>query len=268
MIDAYLDETGIHDGAPMCFISGFFGRREEWKKVDDSWRLVLDKYNVPLDKFHALEVVKRRKLFMNWEGQAHSQFMNELAGAVTEFSVYPVSFGIVNDDFYSFSENQRRFLTGMEVTPNGRFEGTGNPNKPYFTPFMHIVRQVASYAPASRHAHFFFGLDRPFHGYAQEIFNILKSSPNRNNFRDRLGDLSAPNAKETPQLQAADFLTYLTYDHARDCLKAGDWHLRAVPALESLVRKARSLNDLVYYNNETMTAMLMKLPAEIRALLE
>ena len=252
----------------MCFISGFFGERRAWDKVEDAWRRVLDRYKVPVEKFHALEAVKRTKIFTGWDDQAHAQFMLDLAGAIVQFKVYPLSFGIVNADFYSFSENQRRFLTGMEVTAQGKFSGTGNPNKPYFTPFMHIVRQIAGYAPEGGRAHFFFGLDRPFHGYAQEMFRVLKNSPNASNNRDRLGDSSAPKAKESPRLQAADFLTYLTYDHGRHCLNGRDWFQPAVPALDIMIRKARKLDDLVFYNRQTLTAILMQLPVAIRHLLE
>jgi hypothetical protein len=50
MIDAYPDETGIHDGAPMCFVAGFFGGRGQWRKLADSWRRVLNRFEVPLNQ--------------------------------------------------------------------------------------------------------------------------------------------------------------------------------------------------------------------------
>lgn len=268
MIDAYLDETGIHDGAPMCFVTGFFGGRGQWKKVADSWRSVLNRFEVPLDQFHALYAVKRRKFFANMDERAHAQFMIELAKAITDFKLYPVSFGVVVSDFYLFTENERRFLTGMEITPEGKLSGTGNPNKPYFMPFLHVVRTVASYAPKGGLAHFFVGVDRPFHGYAKGMFDVLKNGPNTRNYRERLGNIDAPLAKETPQLQAADFFAYMTYDRARDCIASGNWFKPSIPALDVLTRKARSVYDLVFYNRETISAILAQIDPAYRLLLK
>jgi hypothetical protein len=267
MIDAYLDEVGIHEGAAMCFIAGFFGGRGQWRKLEAGWMRTLDRFNVPLDEFHGLEAVKRRKFFAHWDEDKHERFLDELSTVVTQFKVYPISFGIVVQDFLSFSENQRRFLTGMEVTPDLRLTGTGNPNKPYFTPFMHTIKRVASYAPVGGRAHFFFGLDRPFYGYAQEMFRILENSTHAGGYRERLGDTSAPMAKETPQLQAADYFAYLTYDHARECMNTGNWFRVAIKPLDMIVRHARSLDDHVFYNKQTLTFMLTTLPPEVQVLL-
>jgi hypothetical protein len=268
MIDAYLDETGIHDGAPMCFVTGFFGGRGQWKKVADSWRRVLDRFEVPLDQFHALNAVKRRKLFGKMDGRTHARFMLDLSQAIIDFKVCPVSYGVVVSDFYIFTEKERRFLTGMEITPDRKLTGTGNPNKPYFMPFLHVVRTVASYAPKGGLAHFFVGVERPFYGYAKDMFDVLKNGPNTGNYRERLGNIDAPLAKETPQLQAADFFAYMTYDRARDCLASGNWFKPSIPALDVLTRKARSVDDLVFYNRETITGMLGQIDPVSRLLLK
>jgi len=252
----------------MCFVTGFFGGRGQWKKVEDSWRSALDRFEVPLDQFHALHAVKRRKFFAKMDEHMHARFIVELAKAIADFKVYPVSFGVVVSDFYLFRESERRFLTGMEITPEGKLSGTGNPNKPYFMPFLHVVRTVASYAPKGGYAHFFVGVDRPFYGYAKEMFGVLKSGPNTGNNRERLGNINAPLAKDTPQLQAADFFAYMTYDRARECVTTGNWFKSAIPALGVLARKAQSVRDLVFYNRDTISAMLAQIDPAYRLLLK
>jgi hypothetical protein len=194
--------------------------------------------------------------------------MIELAKAVADFKVHPVSFGVVVSDFYLFTENERRFLTGMEITPEGKLSGTGNPNKPYFMPFLHVVRTVASYAPKGGLAHFFVGVERPFYGYATDMFDVLKNGPNTGNYRERLGNIAAPLAKETPQLQAADFFAYMAYDRARDCIASGNWLKPSIPSLDVLTRKARSVDDLVFYNRDTIGAMLAQIDPAYRLLLK
>jgi hypothetical protein len=95
MIDAYLDEAGIHDGAAICFVAGFFGGRGQWKRVARAWEKVLKRYGIPLDDFHALDAAKRRKLFGKMEVSTHDRFMLELSKSILDFKVYPVSYGIV-----------------------------------------------------------------------------------------------------------------------------------------------------------------------------
>jgi hypothetical protein len=268
MIDAYLDEAGVHDDAAICVIAGFFGGPGQWKKVRAGWLRTLDKFSVPLDQFHAKEAVKRRKSFANWNDATHEAFLLELSATIVRFKVYPISFGIVISDFFLFSENERRFLTGMEVTPDLGFAGTGCPSKPYFTPFMHVIRRVASYAPVGGRAHFFFGLGRSFYGYANEMLQTLKhATPQARGYRDRIGNSCSPTAKETPELQAADYFAYLTYDRMRDCVKDGNFMRVAIKPLDMIVRHARSVDDLVFYNWQTLADFLNQLPVEVRALL-
>jgi hypothetical protein len=265
MIDAYLDEAGIHDGAPMCLISGFWGGRGQWRKVENAWRKVLHRYDVPIDEFHALQAVKRRKLFQGMDDKTHARFMMDLVNSIIPFKIYPIMCGIVVDDFNGLPIKQRRFLTGAQITSQGELIGTGNPNKPYFAPFFHLVRRIASYAPVGGRAHFFFGLDRPFAGYAQEMFRVIKSGTG--NFRERIGDPSFPLAKETPQLQAADFFAYLNYDHGRTCLEKGTFYRRGAAPFETLTRKARDRADLVFLDRETLQTTLRGIPFEHQIIL-
>ena len=59
------------------------------------------------------------------------------------YKIYPVNFGIIVDDFNSFTEIQRRFLTGATLQA-GNLVTSGNPKKPYFLPFQHCMKTVAS----------------------------------------------------------------------------------------------------------------------------
>jgi hypothetical protein len=46
MIDAYLDESGIHDGAAVCVIAGFYGGRGHWRRFESLWRYTLSQFEV------------------------------------------------------------------------------------------------------------------------------------------------------------------------------------------------------------------------------
>ena len=134
--------------------------------------------------------------------------------------------GILVKDFTSFAEHERRYFTGATMKPSGRVKGPASPNKPYFVPFQHCIIRVCNYAPDGGKAHFFFGLDRLFYGYASVLFEQMANSPRRGKdfeWKERLGDPSYPKARETPQLQAADLLANLNYHHMVDSGKLLGW---------------------------------------------
>jgi hypothetical protein len=64
--------------------------------------------------------------------------------------------------------------------------------------------------------------------------------------RNRLGTPLFPLAKETPQLQAADFLSLLTYRHMTERYTANDWSVMPTELLATCLRKLRSLYDHGY----------------------
>lgn len=239
MIDAYLDESGIHEGAAVCVISGYFGGRGQWRKLEILWRQILKKAGYALEDFHANKWVKNEAKY--------GSVLDDLARATTQYKIYPVSVGVVVADFFSFSEEDRRFLTGATLMPSGKLKGTGSPNQAYFLPFTHVIKTVSSYAPVGGKAHFFFGVDKQLYGYANELFKKLWNDPLAP-FRERIGTVAAPLAKETPPLQAADLLAHLTYVDLQDRLANNTWDQQLPQRLVTCLGRARMREDFVYYN--------------------
>jgi hypothetical protein len=250
MIEAYLDETGIHDGAPFCVIAGYFGGPGQWTKFDCAWRRALSAFGVPLDQFHALDLMRRRKFFFDWDGNRKSELLARLAAAITRYRIYPVSVGLIVADFQELSLTQRRFFTGATML-NGQLVTSGCPNKPYFAPFQHCVKRVVSYAEVGGTANFFLGLDRPFAKYARTLYDIIKRLRQPDETRCRLGKIDFPLAKETSGLQAADLLAYLTASHMQEH-PSGPAH--PGPLLHSVLGRNRMLEDHGFFNRETMRA--------------
>jgi len=160
---------------------------------------------------------------------------------------------------------QKRFFTGARIDNDkiGKFAlvTSGCPSKPYFMPFLRCIATTAQYAPTGGLAHFYFGLDRPFANYARQMFKMIKARTDdpQKPHAAKVGNAYFPLAKETPQLQAADFLTYLTYRHmvARD--KAGDLG-SALPSgpLMTLTAKRRVAGDFAFFDRDTMALALAK----------
>src|SRR5262249_45694834 len=147
----------------------------------------------------------------HWKGD-HKTFLTELAHTIARHDrIHPICAAIVIDDFKSFPEKDRRYLTGANVNAYGKLTSSGSPNQCYFVPFQKCVVRCCEYATRGSKAHFFFGLDRSFYGYAAALFKQISDTEGLrvpelgHEWKDRLGQASFPLAKKTPQLQAADF---------------------------------------------------------------
>jgi hypothetical protein len=255
MINAYLDESGIHNGAEICVVAGYFGGPSQFKKLALAWRRVLAKHGVALNDFHTTDMAKTRR---------YQPMLLELTQTIGEYKISPISFGIVVADFNSYNERQRKFITGATLDEKtGKFLSTGCPNKPYFVPFQLCLKRVTAYAPIGGKANFFFGSDRPVAGYARSLFDQIKMQVRQGSWpgttwkeKNRLGNSDFPLAKQTPELQAADLYCFLTYQHMLERHKAHDWDVRPSGLLANCLKNMRSAEDHAYQNKRCIDEML------------
>jgi hypothetical protein len=263
MIDAYLDESGIHDKAKVCVIAGYFGSLGPMKKLEREWKATLKHHSFPMKDFHAKSMIKTKK---------HFPILRDLVRVIAEQKrVYPVSFGLVVDDFESLSLKERKFLTGAIIHPKTkRFMTSGCPSKPYFIPFQQIIKIVTDHTPTGDQAHFFFGLDREFAEYALQLFRQIDAGtaakrPTYSTWksRKRLGSSSFPLAAETPQLQAADLLTHLTYLHMNRILFHEQVSHRYPELLAPCLTNTRKALHHVYQNRHPLKRTLALVPAYV-----
>lgn len=255
MLSAYLDESGIHGGkdvGKLCVIAGYFGQEKPWKHFERDWRKALSNHLVPLEKFHAKDLIKRRGFFMNFSKRAYLALIHDLLKAITAYEIFPIISAVLISDFFHFSLNQRKFLTGAKIK-NGRFVTTGCPTKPYFLPFQNCLGMVSDYTPSGNKMHFFFGLDRTFSEHATDLFREIKLTDGLP-YRDKLGDPAFPLAKETPQLQAADYLSYAVYLDMQE--RFGQWEKKAPPELRVAISKGKSKHDFKYLDENTMNGLM------------
>lgn len=261
MLDAYLDESGIHNGAKVCVIAGYFGGPGQMKRFEKAWRATLDRYSFPMKDFHAKDLIKSPKRRPMLESLAR------VAGEQPK--IYPVAYGIVVDDFYRFSLDERKFMTGAVLNEKtGKLVTSGCPNKPYFCPFQNIIKIVTGYAPIGGKAHFSFGLGRPFAEYALQLFKQMYKDAeiekpfNTWHSRDRLGEPFFPLAEETAPLQAADLLVHLLYLHMGEAIQrgeAGDFSFSPSNLALSCMANARDrASDLVYQDWKCLQALISK----------
>jgi hypothetical protein len=254
MLEAYFDESGIHENAAICVIAGYFGYANHWRAQEKKWRKVLADFSFPLEDVHATELVSSHR---------HQPMLKKLAEAIAKSSIYPISAGIVVDDFYSFSEKQRKWMTGATLDEKTRkLRTSGSPNRPYYTPFQLCLKKITDYTRPGRKANFFFGLDRPMAKYAKVMFTQIKTEkfwPESDwATKRRLGDPAFPLAKETPQLQAADLFVHLVYQHMLERHNARNWNVNPRGLLATCLRNKRSNSDHFFQNKACLQGTLEK----------
>lgn len=265
MLDAYLDESGIHDGAAVCVVAGYIAEHKAWRSFEKSWRATLKHFGIGLADFHAKIILKR-------SDPVSKKAVESLALLIRKhrLRIHPVSAAIVVSDFNSLSLDQRRFMTGASFKGN-KLVGDSSPNKPYYIPFQHCIRQAVSYGPPDARVHFYVGLDRTLYDYATVLYRQIVLHPKAD---QRLGNLGAPKAAETPQLQAADLLAHILYVNYPEFLKAyrRQVQLTSLPRGPQLVSKdlligTRLEKDHTFQDRKSLIATMQKSPPRVRAFL-
>lgn len=265
MLEAYLDEAGIHDEAAICVIAGYFGGHGKWRDFEIDWKGMLAEFQVPMREFHAKWLFPKPTGFFRhkWKGD-HARLLDAAASTIARHpKIHPICIGISVPAFNALPEIKRRYFTGADVNENSQLVSTGCPTKPYFVPFQRCVVKVCDYAPVGGKAHFFFGTSRQLGEYAVTLMNEIQNSEHvideipglRSRWKDRIGTTSFPLAKETPQLQAADFLASLAYHHI---LNAGNEITTAQPSplLAKCIKNCRDKSDFLFIDGPALEADL------------
>lgn len=263
MIEAYLDESGIHEGATTCVIGGYFAEQAACRELEKRWLRTLNYFRVPLEKFHAKDLLRKVR-----GGDTEAVNILESLVALVKKSrhVHPVSAAVVVPDFESLSLPQRKFLTGAKIR-NGKLVTDGCASKPYFLPFQHCIKTVVSYAPQGGKVHFFFGLDRSFSNYANLLYKQIALDPGA---ESSLGNTGFPLAGETPQLQVADLLVHMMYLKYPEVVKAihEGKTIRQMDAVTKaifdMMRNSKSPQDHKWQDRELMENHLARVPERER----
>jgi hypothetical protein len=254
---AAADESGIHQGAPVCVVAGYLASPTEWMRLDEPWMAALSKAN--LSYFHAREFFNRRPghgIYGKLSESSASALIDELLACIEGYNMYP--FGAVTDrgEFEALTYGERRFLTGGQFVGN-KFRTNGAPTKPYFVSFQYSLVEVAKRLPPDDRAHFIFANQPEYKMRALETFNEAKATMEEED-ANRIGICAFADSKEVSALQAADLLSHLWYTHASHGEAMGD---ERNEAMDRIIAKGDTLR---LFNREAFEVFFEDVPAEMR----
>jgi hypothetical protein len=229
---AYGDESGTQQGAPFCLVLGYIASPRQWKLFRREWTGALSVLpEPPNDKqreFHAWEFFQRqawessRNPYHGWSDKKAADFLSDLLDAIHRYDLQPIGAAVNAADFFAYSEDQRRYLTGAALRlrttwREDQFEVNERllkhqsaPYRPYFVAFVGFLVDAIYACSAAKEPEVQLSLDRKTESEtrALEVFNSLKSTVPE---AASLVSLTFEDSEKEQGLQAADLLAYAWY---------------------------------------------------------
>ena len=255
MVQIFIDESGIHDGAPVCVIAGYRGSERQWKKLNDFWTAD----GCPIE-FHAKRFFsrspdgKRVSPYSEWDDRTAGEYLRCRLEAINHADIHPVGAMIDVRAFRALDHNERRHLTGG-IWREGKWRFSGAPSKPYYLVFQDVVIQaVQAVKRPDWQAHFFVAEQNELAPLAAELYAMMKRTLYDRELVSTLGEMRFASPKDQPGLQAADLLSYSWYQYR---IAGRAMRPEAASAMDTLMQKG---DEMRYFSADTMAKLLGKAP--------
>jgi len=199
IVKAYIDETGIHDGAPVTAVAAYFAHDKSWKKFTLKWRAALWSFGV--DEFHMNDYAQRHGAFEGWSDAKQLALAKKIFGLIPEHTSYGASVAMVHADFNEMRDSYPHIKEAL---------GT-----PYTCCFQWLITLVIRKLPM------------PFkdwrvscihedNDYKDEAIHAWDWAKSEIDLASRLGTLTFAPKKDFVPLQAADVLAWETQKRLAD----------------------------------------------------
>lgn len=271
MVEAYMDESGIHDGAQLCVIAGYWGNVRKWKRFEQTWKQIIKDTGEPtLKEFHSTEFWSgdgsRKGIFAQWSDEKAERFINDLANCIVESNIFPTSAALVISDWDKLNKAERMALTGGYYdTAQNKWTASGAPNRKYFLPFQFAVVNPAIHCKSGLHVHYIFDLNKQFKHHAADLYALMRKDRNLE-CRHKLGALDFETGENAPGLQAADLLAYQSYKCSEiGKAKRPTRFSELPPLLKRLLTNWQDESDFALFDREGLNIALHDLPKELRS---
>jgi uncharacterized protein DUF3800 len=264
--ESYMDESGIHEGAKICTVAGYYGTELAWKRFEKEWHRVLKGHGLEDIGFHAKDFWRKENgkrvvpPYDQWDDVRANRFIERLLQAILRNRIFPFGHGVVTAHWESFSLEARKLLTGARHH-NGKFVTSGSPDRSYYLAFMFCVLDSVRHSGTRLKVNFFAGLDKSFSDYASILYKQVCDDPNLS-IHHLLGTIAFPLSKDTPQLQAADLLVYRLYRHNMARFKGPTTKLRIT---KLLVKNRHPHQPFELFNRQAIMKLLLEYRDAARA---
>ena len=254
MLQAYIDDSGSHNGSPVCLVAGYWGGVGQWRKFERAWKAVLDEYHV--DEFHAKIFWGRDKFkqrlgaYKDWPEQRRHQFMFELLRVIGSFKLYPFASGILDSEWKKQSRGWQLILSGATSKyPNAN-------RHPIFMAFRTAAMRAVGHCYRGVTMHFVFDSNKNLDGWASICYAELKrrAQIEKTEWASSLGEFTVADSKKALPLQAADLLAYEAFKYVQ--FAKGDKNVEVRPQYALALKNFRSIEDFRLFDEERMNGLM------------
>lgn len=250
MLQAYMDDSGSHDGAPVCTIAGYFGGYRRWLEFESAWGDVLVRYGV--GEFHAKRFWGRDKQgrrldeYREWDDGRANSFIDELLGIIERTKIYPFACGVQAKEWKKKPIGDRRILTGG----NGKYP-TGKPSKSIFLALERCVLRVADYCKPGIKVHYFIDSNQQLDEWATICYGQMKRlyKENKDALYMSMGDFTPSDSETALPLQAADLLAYEARLFGEAVISSGNINSPMRISYRRALRNMRSREDFWMFDS-------------------
>lgn len=245
MLQAYMDDSGTHAGAPICTLGGYFGGIARWKEFERRWENILNRYRVR--EFHSKRfwattpTGERLDDYKGWNDEKADRFLKELLTAIKLSKIYPFVSGVVVEEWEKLDVAQRRFFTGAT-----RLHPSGAPTKSIFLAFIVCVLRISYYCKPGIKVDLVVDQNPPNEEWAHLCLRGLKDQIPE--LGKQIGDLTFADSEKACPLQAADLVAYEANFYARTA--KGNRNAPMRPSYRAALSNARSMEDFWLWDKE------------------
>lgn len=182
---------------------------------------------------------------------------------ILDYKLYLLGSSIKLDDFFSFSVEERRFLTGARFDfGKHKFVTTGKPNAAYFVPFNAVVTHGAIIGREKQQlAHFVFDEQNEFSPRALQRIAELRNSRDGVGLKEYLGSAVFASSFEILPLQVADLAAFTCREYYKRQMQGlpiqcGDHAV--ITAMEVLTKLIRNGNHRLFKLETKELCLLLK----------
>ena len=192
-----MDESGIHEGAHVCVVGGYYGAEHRWRRFEQEWAQIIGGANI--EEFHAHKFWARERdgsrkgEYKGWTDEKANAFLQALVECVSSNKIYPMSAVLKIDAWKKLTKTERMFLTGGRQDPQTKkWLTTSAPNRTYFMPFQFCVGFPAQHCKYGFTIHYTFALNKQFKTHAASLYELIEADETLSFSRPSVTPLSQP----------------------------------------------------------------------------
>jgi hypothetical protein len=250
MLQAYIDDSGSHDGSHNCLVAGYWGGVKEWRYFEWQWKQVLLAEGI--EEFKANEFWPRPKgkrigPYKSWTDERHTKFINNLLTIIEQRSITPFACGFLNEEWNKLPELWQRVFSGAKGEAQ---------IKPLAMPLLLSIGTAVYYCKPGKTMHFVVDHDPRVSGRIAQVFTRLKQFLLERDgpLNMKLGELTFADSREATPLQAADLLAYEAHLWAKRAKGNHDFPMRS--EYQRAMTNAKSREDFRLFDSARMQHLL------------